>query len=93
MRGSAGEDRANAASLTALVAQADHDPTSRNALIKIVSDVRDALNAVLEPTGVSLDTDQYARLCGPMLFQRFFAREPATDEFVEQLVRNWTDTR
>ncbi len=87
------DEPSNAASLTALVAQADHDPTSRNALIKIVTDVRVALNAVLQPTGVSLDGEQYARLCGPMLFQRFFAREPATDQFLEELVQKWSDVR
>ena len=87
------DEPANAASLTALIAQADYDPASRSALMKIVTDVRGALNALLEPAGVSLDADQYARLCGPILVQRFFAREPATGQLVDELVRNWSDTR
>lgn len=82
----------NAATLTALIAQADHDPTSHTALMGIVADVRAALNNVLEPSGVTLDPEQYARLCGPVLFQRFFAREPVSDQLIEQLVKEWSDS-
>lgn len=87
------DNPSNAAPLTALIAQADHDPTSHNALMEIVADVRAALNNVLEPSGVMLDAEQYARLCGPVLFQRFFAREPVSDQLIEQLVRDWSDAR
>ena len=64
-------------------------PASRSALTEIVTDVRSALNALLEPAGVWLDAEQYARLCGPILFQRFLARAPATDQLIDELVRNW----
>lgn len=87
------DDGANAAPLTALIAQADHDQTCRNALIGVVANRRVALNRLLEPSGVTLDPDQYARLCGPVLFQRFFAREPVTDQLIDQLVATWSDGR
>jgi hypothetical protein len=44
---------------------------------------------LLEPSGVVVDAEQYARMCGPVLFQRFFAR----DQLIEQLVRTWSDDR
>lgn len=87
------DDGTNAAPLTALIAHADHDEACRNALASVVTDRRVALNRLLEPSGVTLDSDQYARLCGPVLFQRFFAREPAGDQLIDQLVAAWSAGR
>lgn len=87
------DEPATATALMTLAAQADHDPTSHSALNSVVADRRGALNHLLEPSGVSVDADQYARLCGPVLFQRFFAREPATDQFIDDLVSDWSGTR
>jgi hypothetical protein len=87
------DDGSNTAPLTALIAQADHDPTCRSALMSIVAECHALLNRLLEPSGVVVDAEQYARLCGPLLFQRFFAREPIRDQLIEQLVRTWSDDR
>lgn len=87
------DDPSNANALTALIAQADHDPTSHTVLGSVVVDRRSALNDLLEPSGVTLDADQYARLCGPVLFQRFFAREPVTDRLIDHLVASWSEER
>lgn len=86
-------DLSNASALTALIAQADHDPTSHTALESVVTRVRAALNDVLCSRGVSLDADQYAGLCGPVLFQRFVARHPVSDQFIDALVAHWWQTR
>ena len=86
------DEPSNAASLTALVAQADHVLGSHVALVTIVTEVRAALDAVLGPAGVRLDAGQYARLCGPILFQRFFAREPVSDRFIEHAVQRYFDS-
>jgi AcrR family transcriptional regulator len=82
-------DPANAGPLVALIAQADHEPTSRATLGHVVVSVCDALNALLEPTGRRVSPDDYARLCGPVLFQRFIAREPVTDQFLDALLAAW----
>ena len=87
------DDGSNTAPLTALIAQADHDPTCRSALRSVVAECHALLNRLLEPSGVVLDAEQYARLCGPVLFQRFFAREPIRDQLIEQLVTAWSDDR
>jgi AcrR family transcriptional regulator len=84
------QDAANAAPLTALIAHADQDPGSSNALCAIVTDRRAALNALLAPSGVQLTAEEYATLCGPVLFQRFFARTPADDRLVRRLARSWS---
>jgi len=87
------DDPANAAPLTALIAQAEHDPTSRSALHDIITSVRGALDERLRTAGAGVDAETYARLCGPILFQRFFAREPVSDTFIDQLVNDWSAKR
>jgi len=87
------DDPANAGPLTALIAGADHETTSHSALEHIVADVRSALNRLLEPSGVLVTPEDYARLCGPVIFQRFLARQPATEQFIDDLVIRWSRTR
>ncbi len=87
------DDPSNANALTALIAQADHDPTSHTVLNSVIADRQAALNQLVEPAGVTVDADQYARLCGPVLFERFFARAPVTDDLIEQLVATWSEER
>jgi hypothetical protein len=87
------DDPSNAGPLTALIAQADHDPTSRTALRDTVVQVRGALNQLLEPSGLQVGPEEYARLCGPVIFQRFRTRERVTDQFIDDLVAGWSSTR
>jgi AcrR family transcriptional regulator len=87
------DDVSNTAPLTALIAQADHDPTCDSALMSTVAECHRLLNGLLEQSGVVLDAEQYARLVGPVMFQRFFAREPISDQLIEQLVTTWSDDR
>ncbi len=87
------DDPANAGPLTALIAEADHDPTSRWALEHVVVTVRGALNGLLEPSGLCVSAEDYTRLCGPVIFQRFLARAPVTDQFIDDLVAGWSPTR
>jgi AcrR family transcriptional regulator len=83
------DEPAHAGPLVALISLADHEPSSHSALRQLVVSVCDALNALLEPTGARVSPDDYARLCGPVIFQRFIAREPVTDLFLDTLVTGW----
>ncbi len=83
-------DPTTAGPMTALIAQADHAPGSRAALATVAANIRDALNAVLEPTGVRVDADQYARLCGPIFFSRLFTPELPTDHLINHLIDTWS---
>lgn len=87
------DDPANSAVLIALVAHADHDPASSTALARTVDAVRAALAAVVADSGGHLDEQDYARLCGPLIWQRFFARRPVDDDLIDSLVRQWSATR
>jgi hypothetical protein len=83
------DDPPTATALTALAAQADRDPTSNAALAVIVADRRAALNILLVPSGHHANADDFARLCGPVLFQRYIAREVATDQLIQSIVADW----
>ncbi|MEU6896181.1 TetR/AcrR family transcriptional regulator [Streptomyces sp. NPDC046557] len=85
--------QANATALMMLAAQADHDPQSDQALHRLVANRRDALNQLLAPSGLSVDADEYARLCGPVLFRRFISREPVTDQFIADLAATFASGR
>ena len=84
------DDPTNAGPMTALIAGADHAPASRAALTAVATNIRTALNAVLQPTGVGVDPDQYARLCGPLFFSRLFTPDRPTDDLITHLVATWT---
>ena len=79
-------DTTTAGALTALAALADHDDISATALRTIVADRSAALNLLLTQTGRTVRADEFARLVGPVLFARFFARQPITDKFIGQTV-------
>lgn len=84
------DDPAHAGPLVALISKADHKPTSHSTLEQVVAVVCGALNALLESSGRRVTPDDYARLCGPVIFQRFIAREPVTDDFLDVLVAGWS---
>ncbi|MET0456164.1 MAG: TetR/AcrR family transcriptional regulator [Mycobacterium sp.] len=83
------DDPANAGPLVALIATADHQPASDSALGHVVVTVCDALNALVAPSGRQVTPDDYARLCGPVIFRRLIAREVVTDLFIDVLVADW----
>lgn len=82
-------DPTTAASLTALVAHADHDATSSDALIAITIDRCEALNTLLTNTDVTVNRDDFAQLVSPVFFQRFIARQPVTDQLIHDTTTNW----
>jgi AcrR family transcriptional regulator len=82
-------DPAHAGPLVALIAQADFQPTCDSALGHVVVNVCAALNELLASSDYSVSPDDYARLCGPVIFKRFVAREQVTDEFLDTLVAGW----
>jgi AcrR family transcriptional regulator len=84
-------DPTTAATLMALTAHADHDASSAGALATVAQDRRGALNTLLAGTGRSVTADEFARLVGPVLFQRFFARQPVTDQLIQSTVAAWLD--
>ena len=82
-------DPTTAASLMALVANADHDTTSNEALAAIAIDRCAALNALLANTDTTINEDDFAHLVSPVFFQRFIARQPVTDRLIHDTVTNW----
>jgi AcrR family transcriptional regulator len=86
-------DAARRAAVLAVTAQADTDPDSAQALIRITEDRRAALNELLAPSGAGLGPDEYALLTGPVLARIFFERGEATDELIASIVTQWLANR
>jgi AcrR family transcriptional regulator len=87
------QDRARRTAVLAVTAQADSDPDSARALVRIGADRLAALNELLEPSGRQLSADEYALLSGPVLSRIFFERREVSDEFIEAVVARWLATR
>ncbi|MCS7483160.1 TetR/AcrR family transcriptional regulator [Umezawaea endophytica] len=85
-------DPASAAPLTTLIAYADSDKGCAAALREIATNRRSALNVLLAPLGAHLTAEEYATLCGPVLFQRFLTRTPASDDLLRQLAADWASS-
>ena len=73
----------------AVTAQADHDPDSAQALVRIGEDRHAALNKLLEPSDVQIDDDEYTLLYGPVLARLFLDRGQVTDAFIDAVVAQW----
>ena len=85
-------DPAIRTAVLAVTAQADHDPESAQALVRIGEDRHAALNKLLEPSGVQIDNDEYTMLYGPVLARLFLDRGRVTDEFIHAVVTQWLTT-
>ena len=72
-----------------VAAQADSDPDSAQALAQLTDYGNAALNELLEPSGTTISSDEYALLSGPVLARIFFERRPVTDEFIAAVVARW----
>jgi uncharacterized protein (DUF2336 family) len=86
-------DPARRAAVLAVTAQADSDPDSAQALMRITADRLRALNELLAPSGTHLAPEEYALLAGPVLSRIFFERGEATDEFIQAVVAQWLGAR
>ncbi|MGW0884713.1 TetR/AcrR family transcriptional regulator [Streptomyces sp. NPDC002671] len=82
-------DPAIRTAVLAVTAQADHDPDSAQALVRIGEDRHAALNKLLEPSGVQIDDDEYTMLYGPVLARLFLDRGQVTDTFINAVVTQW----
>lgn len=76
----------------AITAQADHDPDSAQALVRIGQDRRAALNKLLEPSGIQIDDTEHTLLYGPVLARLFLDRGQVTDGFIDAVVTQWLTT-
>lgn len=76
----------------AVTAQADHDPDSAQALVRIGEDRHAALNKLLEPSGVRISDDEYTLLYGPVLARLLLDRGQVTDAFIDAVVAQWLTT-
>ncbi|PBC84200.1 MULTISPECIES: TetR/AcrR family transcriptional regulator [unclassified Streptomyces] len=76
----------------AITVQADHDPDSAQALVRIGQDRRAALNTLLDPSGVQIDDTEHTLLYGPVLARLFLDRGQVTDEFIDTVVTQWLTT-
>jgi AcrR family transcriptional regulator len=77
------------AAVLAVGAQADHDPDSAQALVRIGADRHASLNKLLEPSGVRISEDQFTLLYGPVLARLFLDRGKVTDAFIDAVVAQW----
>jgi AcrR family transcriptional regulator len=82
-------DPAVRATVLAVTAQADIDPDSAEALIRIADDRVAALNELLGPSGIQVTSDDYMLLIGPVMTRIFFERREITDEFIQATVEQW----
>ena len=82
-------DPAVRATVLAVTAQADTDPDSAEALIRIADDRVAALNELLKPSGTQVTSDDYMLLIGPVMTRIFFERREITDEFIHATVEQW----
>ncbi|QXE38660.1 TetR/AcrR family transcriptional regulator [Streptomyces sp. GMY02] len=73
----------------AVVAEADNDPDSDQALADIGTDRRAALNQLLEPSGRQLTEDEYTLLYAPVVARLYFDRREITEAFIETVVTRW----
>jgi hypothetical protein len=76
----------------AVTAQADVDPDSAQALVRIGTDRLAAFNQLLAPSGLQVGAEQYTMLVGPVLARLFFDRAEVTAEFIDNVVSGWLAT-
>ncbi|MCF3141829.1 TetR/AcrR family transcriptional regulator [Streptomyces platensis] len=76
----------------AVTAQADHDPDSAQALVRIGQDRHASLNTLLEPSGFQISDTEFTLLYGPVLARLFLDRGQVTDEFIDATVTQWLTT-
>ncbi len=86
-------DQARRTAVLAVTAQADADPDSAQALVRLTADRRAALNDLLKPSGVQVTPDEYPLLYGPVLARILFERAEATDVFIASVVAQWLTGR
>jgi AcrR family transcriptional regulator len=82
-------DHSTRVAVAAVIAQADSDADSAQALQRIAEDRLDALNRLLEPCGLRLTADQYTQLCGPLLMRIFVDHAEASDGFLDSVAAQW----
>jgi AcrR family transcriptional regulator len=86
-------DSARRTAVVAVTAQADADPDSAHALVRLTADRRAALNDLLRPSGIQVTPDEYPLLYGPVLARILFERAEATDAFIASVVAQWLTGR
>jgi AcrR family transcriptional regulator len=82
-------DPPTAAALMGLAAQADRDPDSATALAAIAEDRRAALNTLLRPTGTKVTKDEFAQLCGPVIYSQLIARRKVSTRLIRDAADAW----
>jgi AcrR family transcriptional regulator len=86
------EDGAARTAVLAVTAQADVDPDSAQALVRIGADRLAAFNQLLAPSGLAVSAEEYTMLVGPVLARLFFDRVEVTAEFIDNVVSGWLAT-
>ncbi|WP_234047958.1 hypothetical protein [Streptomyces liliifuscus] len=80
------------AAALAVTAQADHDPDSARALVRIGEDRYVGFNKLLEPSGIQISDDEFTLLYGPVLARLFLDRGQVTDTFIDTVATQWLTT-
>ncbi|WP_328667251.1 TetR/AcrR family transcriptional regulator [Streptomyces sp. NBC_00322] len=76
----------------AVIAQANYDPDSTQALTRIVEDRHAAFNTLLEPSGRQITADEYTLLTAPVLFRLLIEGRKVTDQFIDAVAAQWLTT-
>ena len=86
-------DHARRTAVLAVTAQADADPDSAQALVRLTADRLAALNDLLQAVGHPGRPRRTALRYGPVLARMFFERAEATDAFIASVVEHWLAAR
>jgi hypothetical protein len=85
-------DPATRTAVLAVTADADRDPDSAQALVRLGADRLAALNQLPAPSGRQVTEEEYTLLYGPVLSRLFFERRDVTDDFIHDIVTQWRAT-
>jgi AcrR family transcriptional regulator len=83
------DDPATASVLTALLAQAGHDPLAGQALKNVFASSAREMNELLAGTGMSVKQVDVSMLIGPLFFHRFVQQTPTSSRFITEVVDLW----
>ena len=78
--------------LATRIDRAERDPETAQMLRTVAENRRDLMATMLQHSGDEFDAAQ-ALIVGPLMYQRFLAREEITDELIELIVESYMHSR
>lgn len=81
-------ERRRVAALSSLIAVALQGAEAETVLRDMVLDRMESFDRLLATIGLTCSRETYARMVGPLHFQTLVARQPVTDDLIEQIARS-----